>query len=356
MAEYLMQFVDQPAKETQMTNANSPLYGPAQIPAMEADLQRRVQEQNDSFFSRYSPIQSANAQSTQTVSANAPLPVTSNTGGTAVISPTVNGQGNLVIPVQKYFGQQSTAAGPVNRRDMTALSLVPPEARNNNRAFNDMLIRVGGAGIRGSAQGGLEGLGAMAETYGDIRDTQQSNALEAYKAQMKALGKRGSGNSAATSGAQVVNDDIGRALSLVREDQGSFLGNYSVVTCRQLAFSQPLVPFRQQMRTLCRIGCVQSRQTSHSTNSRPCAKPAQQAAHLVRSARLNCKTSWLYLVRWNSHRLQKTSNTIFCDCRKSTTTSSMAQAITHTALSSVGSKRNKHRPLTLQLLGRSGQP
>ena len=53
------------------------------------------------------------------------------------------------------------------------------------------------AGIRGSAQGGLEGLGAMAETYGDIRDTQQSNALEAYKAQMKALGKRGSGNGAA---------------------------------------------------------------------------------------------------------------------------------------------------------------
>ena len=216
---------NKPAEETQMANANSPLYGPDQIAAMEAELSRRVQEQNDSFFSRFSPIQSANAQSTPTVPANAPPPVTSNTGGTAVIPPTVNSQGNLVIPVQKYFGPQSTATGPVNRRDMTALSLVPPEARNNNRAFNDMLIRVGGAGIRGSAQGGLEGLGAMAETYGDIRDTQQSNALEAYKAQMKALGKRGSGNSAATSGAQVVNDDIGRALSLVREDQGSFLGN-----------------------------------------------------------------------------------------------------------------------------------
>ena len=76
---------------------------------MEADLLRRVQAER--YFLSVFPIQSANAQSTQPVSGCAPLPVTSNTGGTAVISPTVNGQGNLVIPVQKYFGQQSTAAG-----------------------------------------------------------------------------------------------------------------------------------------------------------------------------------------------------------------------------------------------------
>ena len=215
MAEYMMQFVQQPAQR---------IYTPEEQAAAAADFDQRMKNQNDNFFANLSPIQSATAQSANTVPTNAPPPNVSNTGGTQVGGATYNAQGQLRIPINAGAPQVSPTTGPTNRRDLSALSMVPPQARTNNRAFNDMLIRVGGAGIRGSAQGGLEGLGAMAETYGDIRDTEATNALAAYKAQMEAMGKR-KGGDGSTAGSAVVNDDIARSLTLIREDQEGFFNN-----------------------------------------------------------------------------------------------------------------------------------
>lgn len=213
---------NKPAEETQMAQL---FPNPGTTPPYTADQQAEISNQ---FFSdlaaAMSPVQAATAQSANTVPPNAPPPNVSNTGGVQVGGANTNNQGQLVIPINPTFGPQASAAGQVNRRDMTALSMVPPEARTNNRAFNDMLIRVGGAGIRGSAQGGLEGLGAMAETYGNIRDTQATNALAAYKAQMDAIGKR-KGGGGSTAGSAVVNDDIARSLTLIREDQDGFFNN-----------------------------------------------------------------------------------------------------------------------------------
>ena len=53
-----------------------------------------------------------------------------------------------------------------------------------NIGTNEMLMRVGGAGMRGAQQGGLESMGAMADTYGGIQDQRRTNALAAYNADL----------------------------------------------------------------------------------------------------------------------------------------------------------------------------
>ena len=70
------------------------------------------------------------------------------------------------------------------RRDQSAMSL-PSGAVD----FNDMLIRMGGRGVEASQRGGLAAFGAVTDEYGKIQDANQSAALDAYKAQLKAAGK-----------------------------------------------------------------------------------------------------------------------------------------------------------------------
>ena len=53
--------------------------------------------------------------------------------------------------------------------------------------FNEMLIRMGAAGLAGSAEGGLQALGAIGNTYGAIQDANRATGLAAYQAQMEAL-------------------------------------------------------------------------------------------------------------------------------------------------------------------------
>jgi len=53
-----------------------------------------------------------------------------------------------------------------------------------NIGTNEMLMRVGGAGMRGAQQGGLESMAAMADTYGGIQDQRRTNALAAYNADL----------------------------------------------------------------------------------------------------------------------------------------------------------------------------
>jgi len=83
------------------------------------------------------------------------------------------------LPPQPKMSQVSG-----QRRDQSAMSL-PSGAVD----FNDMLIRMGGRGVEASQRGGLAAFGAVTDEYGKIQDANQSAALDAYKAQLRAAGK-----------------------------------------------------------------------------------------------------------------------------------------------------------------------
>lgn len=92
------------------------------------------------------------------------------------------------------------------RRNQSAMAL--PSAQIDN---NELLMRVGLAGVGASQRGGLAAYEAMGQTYGDIMDVNRVNGLEAYKAAME---NAGSGMKD-TTGAVVVNDAISRAMPLL---------------------------------------------------------------------------------------------------------------------------------------------
>ncbi len=126
------------------------------------------------------------------------------------------------IPITQNNGFSMNPMPPAtNRRDQSMLAM--PTAPKSN--FNDMLIRMGAAGLDASAEGGLQALGAIGQAYGDIKSEEASAALEIYKAQLKAMGKKKGGGGAAASGAAIVNDDIGRALTLLQDDNEGFFTN-----------------------------------------------------------------------------------------------------------------------------------
>ena len=88
-----------------------------------------------------------------------------------------SGEGVLSqLPAEPKMSQVSG-----QRRDQSAMSL-PSGAVD----FNDMLIRMGGRGVEASQRGGLAAFGAVTDEYGKIQDANQSAALDAYKAQIKA--------------------------------------------------------------------------------------------------------------------------------------------------------------------------
>ena len=73
-----------------------------------------------------------------------------------------------------------------NRRDMSAMSMVPPPSRISQ---NEMLIRMGAAGLRGAQTSGLESLAAMGDAYAGAQDANRAIGLAQYQAQMDALAK-----------------------------------------------------------------------------------------------------------------------------------------------------------------------
>ena len=66
-----------------------------------------------------------------------------------------------------------------NRRDQSAMTLPPSKIDNN-----ELLIRMGSAGIRGAASGGLESLAAIGDAYAGAQDLNRTNALAAYNRAM----------------------------------------------------------------------------------------------------------------------------------------------------------------------------
>ena len=63
-------------------------------------------------------------------------------------------------------------------------------APKRNDGNGNLLIKMGSAGLRGAQTSGLESMAAIGEAYSDEMDLRRSNALEAYKASLKAAGKQ----------------------------------------------------------------------------------------------------------------------------------------------------------------------
>ena len=95
-------------------------------------------------------------------SATAPAPVLANTN-----APTSQG---ALSPQQ-------------GRRANTMLSVQRPDL---NIGTNEMLMRVGGAGLGGAQQGGLQAYSDMLKTYGGIQDQNRANSMTMYNADYRA--------------------------------------------------------------------------------------------------------------------------------------------------------------------------
>lgn len=91
-------------------------------------------------------------------------------------------------PITPTGSSTGSSPMPVNRRDQSPMAM--PQAPSGID-MNEMLIRVGAAGLGGSARGGLEAFQAMGQEYGRIKDAERRAGLDAYKSQMTLMGKKG---------------------------------------------------------------------------------------------------------------------------------------------------------------------
>lgn len=133
---------------------------------------------------------------------------------------------NLAVQTQPALSNQSApAANPgalanvqppaSNRRDQTPMSFKPQTIDNN-----EMLMRVGLAGLGANSQGATASLGAMGDMYGAIQDANRSGInqynLAMQKAEAKAKDKtKKQGNAGDLYGSIVVNDAIDRGLPMI---------------------------------------------------------------------------------------------------------------------------------------------
>ena len=69
------------------------------------------------------------------------------------------------------------------RRSNTMLSVQRPDL---GIGTNEMLMRVGGAGLANAGRGGLAAYGAMFDKYGNIQDQRRANAMTEYNADYRA--------------------------------------------------------------------------------------------------------------------------------------------------------------------------
>ena len=90
----------------------------------------------------------------------------------------VNITGPMQRPALGPVAAQSLGILSSNRRDMAPMAIERPSAQIGT---NEMLIRMGLAGVRGAAKGGLESLGAMGDVYGQVQDANRTAAIAAYE-------------------------------------------------------------------------------------------------------------------------------------------------------------------------------
>ena len=92
------------------------------------------------------------------------------------------------------LGNGTTNTGILNnqmvtgqRRNMVPGAIQMPQMPDNKIGMGDMLIRMGGAGMEGAQQSGLQSYANMAREYGNVQDINNSASIDAYNAQVKAL-------------------------------------------------------------------------------------------------------------------------------------------------------------------------
>ena len=140
---------------------------------------------------------------------------------------------NAIIEAQ----QASLAKASEGRRNAAALTTMPTTEMTGSD-----LIRIGLAGVGGSAQGGLNALDRMGEVYGQLEDAKNSAALEQYKADLKAAGKKktdGDNNAARVSSGIVtglidevmptINDDINGLFNKITGMGGNTTGFFGKI-------------------------------------------------------------------------------------------------------------------------------
>tara|TARA_Y100001938_G_scaffold150777_1_gene243373 strand:- start:14428 stop:16326 length:1899 start_codon:yes stop_codon:yes gene_type:complete len=99
------------------------------------------------------------------------------------------------------------AQSPANRRDQSPMAMIAPLKRGN---INDLLIRMGSAGLRGAQTSGLESMAAMGDAYRDYYKDQNDMIAKYNAALAKAnKGKKGGGGGSPMNGV-IVNDALNR--------------------------------------------------------------------------------------------------------------------------------------------------
>ena len=112
-------------------------------------------------------------------------------------------------------------AASEKRRNATGLSTAPTV---NPAGINGSdLIRIGGAMMGGSRQGGLNAIDRATSTYGSLIDAKNSAALEKYKADLEAAGDADDGtaklkNNAAQISAGIVTGLIDEVIPVIDDD------------------------------------------------------------------------------------------------------------------------------------------
>ena len=127
----------------------------------------------------------------------------------------------LLKEANDQLGDINASAG---RRNAAILSTMPTQAIGNVGARPNDLIRIGGAMVRGSAQGGLEAIGAATEEFGRIedRDLAASGALQKALASGKGKGKAKDLPPPVIEN-PVVTDNIDKLIPQLDEDIASWL-------------------------------------------------------------------------------------------------------------------------------------
>ena len=137
------------------------------------------------------------------------------------------------------LGNGTTNTGILNnqmvtgqRRNMVPGAIQMPQMPDNRIGLNDMLIRVGGAGMEGAQQSGLQSYANMAREYGAVQDINNAAGIDAYNAQVRAMQAQnkakkntGGNNAGALMGSIVVNDAINRGMPMVDNWTAGFGGS-----------------------------------------------------------------------------------------------------------------------------------
>ena len=117
---------------------------------------------------------------------------------------------NPAISTQQSF----TPSGTINTGNARGSALSRPD---DQIGFNEMMIRTGGAMMGGARDGALSAYSAATDEYGNIKDANRTNALDAYDTQMSALQKANAAASKTSTEDKQLLSSAGSKLATVKQ-------------------------------------------------------------------------------------------------------------------------------------------